>query len=170
MKKLEIGCGKRPKEGYKTMDVDPEANPDILWDATITPYPFEDNSLDEIYSHWVLEHFAHRQIDRILVEWLRILKLGGQVIAVTNNYDAHNKALWEGIINWEEWNKMIFGLTNNGQPVSVFECHKFGWNEKYATKKFKEIGFSKVKVEVGWKHREDNGLIKCPGIIITATK
>jgi ubiquinone/menaquinone biosynthesis C-methylase UbiE len=175
--KLEIGGGTRPQKGFIEMDAIDYPSIDLVHDATITPYPFDDNSLDEVYSHWVLEHFSQRHIGRILKEWLRVIKVGGIVNATTNNCEAHNKALADGIITWEEWTRMIFGIRNVGElgtkeddPVNVWECHKIAWSESFAREQFLKAGFSVVQVDSTWKHREGDGTLKCPGIIIKATK
>lgn len=172
--KIDIGSGNRPEPGYSSMDALPEVHPEILWDAAITPYPFKDNSVEALRSHWVLEHFAERNLPRILKEWYRILEPNGKIHMTTNNYEAHIKALNEGIITWMEFSRMFFGIKEASEigdtPVNVFECHKFAWTVDLARKYFEEAGFKNVVVDATWKHREEDGTIKCPGIIIQATK
>lgn len=38
---------------------------------------FEDDSVDLIYSCHILEHFGRHQIENVLKEWYRVLKIGG---------------------------------------------------------------------------------------------
>ena len=69
--KLNLGCGKFKKEGYKNLDYDPRTKPDVLHDLNVFPYPFKDNIFDEVYSSHVLEHLdkpfeVMAQIHRIL--------------------------------------------------------------------------------------------------------
>lgn len=170
--KLEIGSGARPQEGYIHMDVIQQEHVEVIWDANQTPYPFENERFNEIYLHWVLEHFSMRDIDRILLEWYRLLKPGGFVHAITGNVEAHNKCLLEGKITWEEWNRLIFGISLGigKPPVSVYECHKIAWNVDLINKLFGNAGFRNITVNAGWACREKDNSIKCPGLIIKAYK
>ncbi len=58
MKKLNLGCGFKHKDGYVNLDNFTECNPDILHDLESFPYPFEDSSVDEIILDNVLEHLG----------------------------------------------------------------------------------------------------------------
>lgn len=75
-KVLNLGCGKVRIPGSIGVDrVKIEGYVDIVHDLDILPYPFEDNSIDEIHLYHVLEHL-HSPI-RKLEELHRILKPGG---------------------------------------------------------------------------------------------
>lgn len=70
-KRLNLGCGQFKKAGYLNVDWDPRAEPDLLWDLSKIPYPFEDNSFERIEMDHVLEHLSSpfdvmREIHRIL--------------------------------------------------------------------------------------------------------
>lgn len=41
---------------------------------------FHDNSLGAVYASHVLEHFSHRDTNRVLAEWYRALRPGGTLI------------------------------------------------------------------------------------------
>ena len=169
--KLEIGGGKNPKAGYTNMDV--HETPDIKHDATVIPYPFEDGSCEEIYSHWVLEHFSPRDIDMIIEEWKRILAPNGKITAVTNNGEAHVFCYINGDITWNEFNRLVFGIQaqqeiGDWEPTNVYECHKVMYSPESVRQLFERHGFTNIDVQFNSKCREDDGSIKCPGIVVEA--
>jgi 2-polyprenyl-3-methyl-5-hydroxy-6-metoxy-1,4-benzoquinol methylase len=97
MRELLLGCGrsraKRMALGeltwseLTTIDYYPECQPDIVWDLNDTPWPFDDNTFDEVHAYEVLEHLG-RQGDFIaffahFTEIWRILKPGGHLFATT---------------------------------------------------------------------------------------
>jgi len=55
-KKLEIGCGDNKREGFTGMDIVPLVGIDIVHDMNEVPWPFEDNTFEEIVLDDVLEH------------------------------------------------------------------------------------------------------------------
>lgn len=74
--KLHLGCGKRFIPGF--IHVDAVDYPHIDHVATIDNLSFiPDNSVDLIYNCHVLEHFKRRDVERVLREWLRVLKPRG---------------------------------------------------------------------------------------------
>ena len=43
-----------------TLDLEPRHRPDVVWDLNVLPWPFEDNSFDEIHAYEVLEHLGQQ--------------------------------------------------------------------------------------------------------------
>jgi SAM-dependent methyltransferase len=68
-RKLNLGAGSQPLEGYENLD--------RKTGQEIFPLPFADDSVDEVRASHVLEHFSHRQVPDVLKEWLRVLKPNG---------------------------------------------------------------------------------------------
>jgi len=69
--KLNIGCGKDKKEGFVNLDASDLVDDDVVHDLNVFPYPFEDNSVDYIEAHHILEHLdkpfnVMRELHRIL--------------------------------------------------------------------------------------------------------
>jgi len=71
--KLNLGSGDKYRKNY--VNVDYCGNPDITHDLSSFPWPFESNSVDEIYSEHFLEHV--NDYERTIKEIHRILKNGG---------------------------------------------------------------------------------------------
>ena len=102
----DIGCGTNTpyfKEGIPVrMDIREDVNPDIVCDVRRIPEP--DMKYDIVYSSHVLEHFSHRITMSILIEWLRILKKGGELRLVLPNIEPAAKAILDKkITNYDIW-------------------------------------------------------------------
>lgn len=75
--KINLGCGYDHKEGFTNIDILEEVKPDIVLDITKENFPFEDNSVDLIYSRHTFEHLTN--FDHIFKEMYRVLKDKGMI-------------------------------------------------------------------------------------------
>lgn len=91
MSKLTVGCGKVKEPGYIHLDIAPLPNVDVVHDLDSFPYPFEDNTFEEIKAIDVLEHIDHfaKSIDEL---W-RILKPGG-VLYIRGPHALYPEQMW----------------------------------------------------------------------------
>ena len=95
-RELLIGCGSRrtknlAKDGdaawnnLTTLDINPDHKPDVVWDLTQFPLPFDDDTFDEIHAYEVLEHTGTQGDYKFFFaqfsEFWRILKPGGYFVA-----------------------------------------------------------------------------------------
>jgi len=99
--KLNIGCGRNKKEGYINIDKNPVFEPDIIRDIT-RGLPFNDDSIDEIYTSHCLEHIdSGEDIIFVMNELYRALKPEGLLtirVPHTKEYgafcDPTHKSFW----------------------------------------------------------------------------
>ncbi|MET0650919.1 MAG: methyltransferase domain-containing protein [Hyphomicrobiaceae bacterium] len=101
---LLLGCGSRREKQVVptglardwsklvTLDITDRHNPDVVWDLNIKPWPFEDNTFQEVHAYEVLEHLG-RQGDfqsffADFSEIWRILKDGGWLIGTSPAWDS----------------------------------------------------------------------------------
>jgi ubiquinone/menaquinone biosynthesis C-methylase UbiE len=74
-RKLNIGCGNAPKEGYLNVDIG-DCDKDMFMDVT-EPLPFPDETFTHIFAQHVLEHIPRENFFRVFREIHRILRKGG---------------------------------------------------------------------------------------------
>lgn len=75
--KLNLGCGRLGQlKGYLNVDAYKNKGVDIIHNLNKIPYPFDDNSIDEIYISHVLEHLD-LSFEDFIKEMRRILKRNG---------------------------------------------------------------------------------------------
>ena len=73
---LDIGCGENRK-GDVGLDLRKTKSVNIIADARRLPFKAE--SFDHVYSSATIEHFSHRKVRSVLVEWTRVLKKEGTI-------------------------------------------------------------------------------------------
>lgn len=71
---LDVGCGEN-KKGNIGVDLRRSKFVDVIADARMLP--FKSEAFDKVYSAALIEHFSHRHVRKVLVEWTRILKKEG---------------------------------------------------------------------------------------------
>lgn len=83
VKKLAAN-GRQDWHNLTTLDINADHKPDLVWDLTQLPLPFEDNSFDEIHAYEVLEHTGQQGDYKFFfaqfAELWRILRPGGLLI------------------------------------------------------------------------------------------
>lgn len=84
--------GKKEWADLVTLDLDPDSEPDVLWDLNHLPLPFEDETFEEIHAYEILEHVGQqgdwRTFFAQFTEFHRILKPGGHFFAITPAWDS----------------------------------------------------------------------------------
>lgn len=103
MKQLLLGAGSDHRRKVQingqtewseliTLDYNEDHKPDIVHDLNSFPYPFEDNSFDEIHAYDVLEHCGKQGDYRFFFEQFseihRILKPGGYFAGIVPKWDS----------------------------------------------------------------------------------
>jgi SAM-dependent methyltransferase len=55
---IDLGCGNKKSAGAIGVDMNIRSNADVIHNLDAFPYPFEDNTVDQVICHDVLEHVA----------------------------------------------------------------------------------------------------------------
>lgn len=76
--KIIIGAGEQRIPDFKTCDYDPLMNPDYLFDLEHDKFPFDNNTVDVIVAHHILEHLGEGYF-HCLKEMYRVCHHGSQI-------------------------------------------------------------------------------------------
>lgn len=141
--KLHLGCGTKYLEGFLHLDIIEYDHIDHVCEVDNLNF-IEDNSVDEIYACHVLEHFKRQNIQAVLNEWFRVLKIEGILRISVPNFEA--------IVN--HYNKFkntnsLIGLLYGGQTYE-YNYHHIIFDFNSLKQILTEIGFIDVNT-YDWK-------------------
>lgn len=107
MKKLDIGCGPNKREGFAGVDWYPFPGVDHIFDVANegAPWPFEDGSVDEVFSSHFLEHLDARGRCYFANELFRIMKPGAKATIVVPHWSS-NRAYGDPTHQWPPISEM----------------------------------------------------------------
>lgn len=91
-KLLNLGCGFKKFEDHINVDKYEICQPDVLQDLDVFPYMWEDNSIDGIEMHHVLEHIPNWW--QCFCECARILKPGGYLNIRVPDESSSSAGTW----------------------------------------------------------------------------
>lgn len=135
--KLNIACGDDYLDGWVNVDLYSE-KADIKFDVEKPPYPYEDNSIDEIKAFHIIEHFDFHSGNKVLAEWFRILKPGGRLWIETPDFlESCKEFVKTGDAN-------LYGHFF-ATPWVPGQTHKFLFTENQLIGAFGWIGFVNAK-------------------------
>ena len=139
MKRLEIGSGNKPRDGYIHFDVRNDVGADVVGDAR--KLPFNNNEFDCVYSRFFLEHLPRNDAKIALKEMHRVLKKGGFLEIIVPNLAYFCKLFIEEHGQKKEWalNK-IYGFEKYPQ-----DHHYFGYDFETLKKVLVEAGFKEIE-------------------------
>ena len=94
MQKLNLGSGKDYREGYINIDLNPniyygsdkKIRVDLIHDLNVFPYPFQDNSIDEIILNSII---IYLDASKCLDEVYRICKDGAKVYIKVPHFSSN---------------------------------------------------------------------------------
>jgi hypothetical protein len=130
--KLNLGAGGTRIDGFTSVDLDPELQPDIAGDfRTMT---FAD--VDEIYASHVLEHFFYGEAEAILRQWCGWLRPAGLLWLAVPDFEQIARLCAAG-----EHSPHLLGLLY-GAGAKPEWAHHSGWTEGYLVATLEATGFA----------------------------
>jgi predicted SAM-dependent methyltransferase len=155
LRKLEIGCGKRPTPGYIHNDLNAFEGVDIVggpWEIDLA-----DGSLDEVVALGVMEHLTYEQFTAALINVRRMLSKDGVFL-----FDVPDIPVWcRYVVDHFDGKETPVTLehalaTLYGWQRWPGDEHKSGWYKENLTSAIKAAGFEVFDYDV--KHFLDRGL------------
>ena len=107
--KLNLGCGKKKKEGFMGMDI-VDYGQEIVWDIR-NGIPLPNDSISEIYSTDFIEHLRNEDICNLFYEIIRVCKNGAR-IELRCPHSSTDEAYYSGHLSL--WDERRFKAVCNG--------------------------------------------------------
>lgn len=167
MIKVHIACGDKYKTDWINTDINPNVKKDMFVDMT-KALPFEDGSVDLIYSEHSIEHITAEEGRGFIRECWRVLKKGGVLRIATPDLQEIAQEYLSG--NWIEaaWLREV-------PQGGIIECgaeffntamrdwdHKFLYDSECLTSYIRDYGFGdvrRVEWDMQYETRIDSKLI-----------
>lgn len=86
--RLDLGCGKNKRQGFVGVDVVPFDNVDVVIDLSNGKWPWEDESVDEVYSSHFVEHLEAGERIHFVNELYRVLKVGAKAQIIVPHWSS----------------------------------------------------------------------------------
>ena len=137
MTKLHIGCGNKILPSYINIDILDAPGVDVV--ADIRKLPYDDNSIDLIYSCANLDHLSRHDWKSAITHWYYLLRPGGFLRLSVGDFEAICMQYMQNR-NIDE----LIGLTLGGQK-DQFDWHGMMFDFDYLKRHLEDIGFNNIR-------------------------
>jgi SAM-dependent methyltransferase len=118
---LELGCGRTKHPHAVGIDRIPLPGVDVVHDLNLRPYPFADNTFDEVYAIHVIEHLD--SILAVMEEMHRITRPNARVVIITPH---HSDAIsWQDPTHKWHLNSYSFNYFDPGYHTNYYTVARF---------------------------------------------
>jgi SAM-dependent methyltransferase len=143
---LHLGSGDGRIAGFLNMDANPAAQCDVV--AWLEKLKLASNSVGVIYTSHVFEHIPRSKTRRVLSEWYRVLKPGGELYICVPDLEALCHLYLDNIKSYEEERSryvadMACGVAYGGQ-VNKYDFHFYGYSLPTLSRLLEGAGFRNV--------------------------
>jgi len=145
--KLHLGCQEKYLKGYVNIDLPPEAHTvqkakvDVYADVRTLSYLSE--SVDEVRSEHLLEHFSRQEALLLLARWHKWLKMGGRLHVETPDFEESAKKFLNGSID----EQFVLARHIFGSHEAAWAYHKDFWSENKFRYVLRELGYGGFRFE-----------------------
>lgn len=149
--RLNLGCGDKILPGFVNVDVVESRkgkSPDVICDLHHLA-PFADNSVDEIMSVHVVEHFWRWEVRDVLQEWVRVLKPGGRMILECPNLEAACRKFLEDPERFsaedQQGQRTMWVFYGDPAWKDPYMIHRWGYTPRSLARLMNEAGLVDVR-------------------------
>jgi len=164
--KLNIGCGPQRIGEYLGIDIIKRRGVDVI--SSALELPFQDASIDAIYSSHVIEHFNRPDMDKLFREFSRVLKSGGELEIICPDFERAMKRWLAGDYEYR-WN---FGITTLfGKQTNMGQFHYNGFTIPRLKRLLPQYGIRILEIKnQPNRHKRDSRYIKNGDIYLKGKK
>jgi len=150
--KLHLGCGGVRWQDFINVDLHPHTDaPDSSRSgcvadvfADIRHLGLEANSVDQIFTSHVLEHFPRWETEAMLRDWHRMLRQGGRLVVEMPDFWRCVMWLFHPSKRKRELGRSQF--YGNQWDRLEFETHRYVWSGSEFKRALREAGFRSVRL------------------------
>jgi len=144
--KLHLGCGEKYLEGYVNIDF-PEGEhtvmkPKVDLTADIRTLSYPENSVDEIRTHHMFEHFTRAEALKLLARWRSWLNPSGLLVIETPDF-ATSSRLYLSATSFKRRAQLSRHII--GSQEADWAIHKDLWDKPKFSFVLKKMGFKNLK-------------------------
>lgn len=148
--KLNMGCGRHILKDWTNIDIKPAgrgADPDIICDLRKIPLP--DGVAEEVMAIHVFEHFYLWEVPKLIMEWHRLLQMGGLLVLELPDLLKCCQNLLDGL-DMQAGSKNplqmgMWGLYGDPRDEDIFMMHRWGWSPESLRTFLSQYGFGDIK-------------------------
>lgn len=145
--RIDIGVGDAPAVGYLHVDIQQKYHVDIIADCR--NLPFETNTLAEVRNAHLIEHFTRMEVDKLLDEWIRVLKKDGLLRIICPDFKQICSKFIKGEIDTERALLWTYG----GQ-IDQYDYHYWMYTPETLCALFNKHGLTGVT----WRYTNEGWL------------
>jgi predicted SAM-dependent methyltransferase len=110
--------------------------------ADASHLPYSTGEVDSILTVQVAEHFSRAEVVKVLAEWYRVLRSGGQLFVDVPDLMGILKMLIDAVdVKDDEWvARLLYGSHKNR-----YSCHSWGYTPRSLSHLLKTAGFANTK-------------------------
>lgn len=144
--KLNVGCGRKPLQGWVNADAAPGEGVDLVCYAT--EIPLEEGVVSELMAIHLLEHLYPWDGDAAIGEFMRVLRPGGVLVLELPDFLKCCRNVAD-MVQHEKHPDMLglFGLFGDPRERDPLMIHKWGYTPATLRSLLRSHGFVSVREE-----------------------
>lgn len=150
--RINFGCGRQVLDGFYNVDaaVNPRAPrpPELVHAVEFTPegevanpLPLPDACADELHAMHVLEHVYAWEALALVLEWKRLLKVGGLLVLELPNLTWAARHVLDG----RDDQMAMWPLYGDPQHKDPFMCHRWAYTRESCAALLTRAGFWQIQ-------------------------